>query len=968
MRKLSRIILAVALQLTLTGFIAVAQNGITGKVTDDTGEPLAGATLVGQDKTNYAIASENGTYALKVKEGDVVTVSYLGFEDFVFTVGKASVYNISLNPSAATMLDETVVIGYGTTTKKEITGSVASINSEALDRGAFTDVSAMIQGKVAGLTIVNPNGGDPNGSYEILLRGANTLSAGQGPLIIVDGVVGADIKSVNFQEVETFDVLKDGSAAAIYGTRGTNGVIIITTKRANAGKTSVEYDGQVSVQTVQSRAVPMTASQFKSAIETYKPTSSGSLYGADTDWFNEVTRTPISHRHNLSIAGGTEKFSHRTVINADLNEGILKNNYSNSYLAKTNIHQNTLEGWLTLDYNLSYKKRQYSDTRSGIFRQAFLHNPTEPVYNPADTKNGGYYTIESMDYYNPVAMLNERSNDTNVDKIGANIRATLNVLAVEGLKWDNFFSYEREWFESNDYKSRYYPGETGLNGSAEISNSKSSNIQFESTLSYSRKFDKHSIQAILGYTFQELESNSSYMYNYGFDSDYFKTNNMAAGAALKTGNASMESYRESSRYIAFFGRVMYNYADKYMISASLRRDGSSRFGANNKWGWFPAVSAGWRLSQEEWLKDVSWLDELKLRAGYGVTGNQDFENYKSLFLVKTSGSFYYNGTWSNAYAPASNANPDLAWEKKAEVNVGVDFAMFGGRFNGAIDYYYRKTSNLLYYYSVPVPPYDYKELFTNVGAISNSGVELTLGGIPVKTNKFEWNTSLVLAHNENKLISFTNEEFQGQEYRVGWLNTPLGAYCQRLIEGESIGTFYGPEFRDINSAGSIRVKQNRESDWVNLGTAYPWLTAGWSNNFKFGNFNVGLTIRGSFGGKVFNQMRAVYENISELGLKNVLASWLDTPEFQGKVTYCDLYLEDATYVKVDNLSVGYNFHFDNNYVKALSLYLTGQNLLTITGYTGVDPEVALTGLTPGIESLTYYPRTRTFTFGAKITF
>lgn len=966
---MKKIIAAAIALFTVFGAGASAQvRNITGKVTGADGEILVGATALASSG-RYAVAELDGTFTLGVKNGETVTVACFGYDDKVFTVQPdVNTYDVVLPVAASTMLEETVVIGYGTTTKKEITGSVASVSGEALDRGAYTDVAGMIQGKVAGLTISNPDGGDPNGKFEILLRGANTLSAGQGPLVIVDGVVGADIRNVNFQEVESFDVLKDGSAAAIYGTRGTNGVIIITTKRAKAGKTSVEYDGQMSVQTLRARAVPMTAQEFTNTVNTYKPDMASSLYGAETDWFKEVTRTPFSHSHNLAIAGGSDKFSHRTVISANLHEGMLKNNYSNSYLAKTNIHQETLKGWLTLDYNLSYKQRQYSGTRTGIFRQAFFHNPTEPIYDPTDEKNGGYFTLEQMDYYNPVAMLNERSNDSRIDNIGANMRGTVNILAVPGLKWDNFFSYETEWYESTDYKTRFYPGETGLKGSAEISNSKSHNLQYESTLQYNRKFGKHSIQSILGYTYQEMENNSSYMYNYGFDSDYFKTNNMGAGAALKTGNADMTSYREGSKYIAFFGRAIYNYSDKYMVSVSLRRDGSSRFGTNNKWGWFPAVSAGWRITQEEWLKDVNWLDELKLRAGYGVTGNQDFSNYKSLFLVKTSGSFYYNGKWSNAYAPASNANPDLAWEKKSEVNVGLDFAMFEGRLSGAVDYYYRKTTNLLYNYTVPVPPYDYEQFFTNVGAICNTGIELTLSGIPVKTKGFEWNTSLVLAHNKNKLLSFTNEEFQGQEYRIGWLNTPLGAYCQRLIEGESIGSFYGPEMRDINAAGSIRLRQNRESDWVNLGNAYPWLTMGWSNNFKMGNLTVGMTWRGSFGGKVFNQMRGVYENISELGLKNVLASWLNEPEFLGKVTYCSRYLEDATYLKLDNLSVAYDFKMHNEYVKGLCLYLTGQNLLTITGYKGVDPEVALTGLTPGIEGLSYYPRTRTFTLGAKITF
>lgn len=941
-------------------------NKISGTVSGSDGYVLAGATLVAG--SNYALTDIDGKFEMSAKEGETVIVSYMGYDDYTFTAAGQKDMAIVLQISANTVLDEAVAIGYGKTTKKEVTGSVTSLKSEDFDKGAFTSAAGMLQGKVAGLSITNPSGGDPNGSFEILLRGANTLSAGQGPLIIIDGVVGADMRTVNFQEVESMDVLKDGSAAAIYGTRGTNGVIIITTKRAKSGTTSVEYDGQVSVQTVRSRAMPMTADEFKYAVETYKPASSASLYGSDTDWFDAVTRTPISHKHNLSIAGGSEKFSHRTVINIEKNQGLLQKNDVDKYLFKTNIRQEALEGWLTFDYNLSYVKRQYAGSRTGIFRQAFMHNPTEPIYDETDVKNGGYFTIGGMDYYNPVAMLNERESSTEVDNINVNGRASLNILPVKGLKWDNFVSYNIERYESNDYKTRYYPGETGLGGSADISNSKSVDLQYESTLQYSNKFGEHSIQAVAGYAFQQMGYNGSSLYNYGFDVDYFGTNNIGAGSALKNGQASISSSRSSSRYVAFFGRIMYNYAEKYLVSLSLRHDGSSRFGANNKWATFPAVSLGWRISQEDFLKDVQWIDELKLRAGFGMTGNQDFSNYQSIMRVKPEGYFYYNGAWTNSYVPSSNANPDLQWEKKSEYNVGLDFGFLGGRIYGNIDYYYRYTSNLLYYYDVPVPPYDYDSLFTNVGEISNSGIEITLGGSPVKTENFEWGSSLVFAMNKNNLISFSNEEFQGQEYRTGWLNTPLGAYCQRLIEGQSIGAFYGPTFVGFKASGAQKLENEAEADWIYLGSAYPDFTLGWSNSFSYKNFSLSATLRGSFGGKVFNQMRGIYENITNLGLQNVLATWLDEPEYTGKATYSSRYLEDATYIKLDNVTASYDFKLENKYIKGLRLYLTGQNLLCLTSYSGVDPEVSLTGLTPGIEGTSYYPRTRVFTLGVNFKF
>ena len=466
-----------------------------------------------------------------------------------------------------------------------------------------------------------------------------------------------------------------------------------------------------------------------------------------------------------------------------------------------------------------------------------------------------------------------------------------------------------------------------------------------------------------------MEAAATYQYNYSFDTDYFGTDNIGSGYALKDGMADMSSYRSDSRYIAFFGRVMYNYGDKYLASVSLRRDGSSRFGSQHKWGWFPAVSLGWRITQENFMKNVSWLEELKLRAGYGVTGNQDFDNYRSLFLMATSGLFYSNGKWYNTYVPASNANPDLGWEKKSEFNIGIDWSVLKGRLGGTIDYYYRLTTDLLYDYAVPVPPYDYKSFFTNVGAISNSGIEVTINAIPVKTNDWEWNTTLIFSKNANKLIKFTNEEFQGQEYRIGWVNTPLGVYTQRLEEGKSLGSFYGPEFLGTDKeTGNAMVSTDDENEWKWLGSAYPDFNLGWSNSVSWKNLSLSATFRAAIGGKVLNQMRGVYENITNMGLQNIQESWLYDQDYTGGVVYSSKYLEDATYLKLDNISLTYSIPLENKYVKGIRVYATAQNVFVLTGYTGVDPEVSLSGLAPGIAPLSYYPRTRSFTLGASITF
>lgn len=969
--------IAICLLFALLGWASFAQTyKVSGSVLDEHGDPLSGAAVVSGNA--YAITDINGLFSLQAPKDATVTVSFLGYDDYSFTVSGANNVTVHLIPSAATVLNESVAIGYGKTTKKEVTGSVTSIKAESLDLGSYTNAGGMLQGKVAGLTVVNPDGGDPEASFQFLLRGTNTLSAGQGPLIIIDGVVDGDIRSINFQEVESVDVLKDGSAAAIYGTRGTNGVVIITTKRAKSGKTSVQYDGQVSVQTVQSRAMPMTAREFEYAIRNYAQGHLTQLYGSDTDWFKEITRTPVSHKHNLAISGGTDSFSHRTVINVEQNQGLQIGNEASKILLKTNVHQKALEGWLDLDYNLGYTIRKASPANYSAFYQAFIHNPTEPVYNPEQTRYGGYNTVPEEGYYNPVAMIKERSANKETGYLTANGRATLNILPVDGLKWDNFVSYTEENHISQSYKTSYYPGDIGMGGIASSSADKYINFQWESTGQYSKVFADHSIQALLGYTWQQQMSWETWMENYNYDSDYYTWNNIGAGKALQKGMAEMSTSRSSSRYIAFFGRAIYNYKERYLASVSLRRDGSSRFGKNHKWGWFPAVSLGWRISKEPWMEQVSWLDELKLRAGYGVTGNQDFGNYKSMMLMSSGTNFYYDGQWVKSYAPASNSNPDLGWERKSEFNVGVDFSVLDGRINGTLDYYYRLTTDLLYDYTVPVPPYDYKTLFTNVGSISNSGIELSLNAIPVKTKNMVWNTSLVAAHNENKLISFTNEQFKDAEYKVGWDGDPINANLQRLIEGESLGSFFAPVWTGVGADGQDHFEDEfvvgggevkvPEASWQRIGTAYPDLTLGWSNSVRIRNLTVSMTLRASIGGLIYNAYRTHFENLNEIGLKNIMSSWLDNPSFTGQVRYSSKYLEDGSYLKLDNVSVSYDLPIQNKFIHGARVFVSGQNLLCLTGYKGVDPEVSLTGLAPGRESTSYYPRTSTFTLGASLTF
>lgn len=969
------LMMALCLLLSVRGLYGQGVNTvkITGKVTDNSnGELLTGVNIVVKGSQTGSITDAGGKYAIDAPKGATLVYSFIGYATQEVEISNKTNIDIRLEPNIES-LDEIVVIGYGLTTKKEITGSIASIKADDFNKGTFNDPIGLLQGKVAGLSITKPNGADPQSGYQILLRGTNTLTSGQGPLIIVDGIAGADLKNVSFEEVESVDVLKDGAAAAIYGTRGSNGVIIITTKRAARGESKIEYSGYMSAQVAPRGVENMSAAQFKEAIEKYAPEKAGSLYGAETDWFKEITRPmPFSHTHNLAISGGNDNFSHRTVIFVNQTEGLLKDNKSDKYLLKTNINQKALGDLLTLDYNLSYGMRNYSPANYDLFYQAFIRNPTSPIYDPGNTYTGGYTLISGMDYYNPVAMLNERIRTGKTNDAGGNIRATLKL--SNSLNWVNLIGIEKSDWEEFSYRTKYYPSRLGSNGEAEISNGRSSDLQYESTVNYTESFDKHNVQALAGYSFEEVEMNDSYLINSGFDTDIYGPNNIGAGFALAEGKAEMGSYREKSRLISFFGRVMYNFDEKYLTAVSLRREGSSRFGDNHKWGWFPSISAGWRINREDFMSGVNWVNDLKFRVGYGITGNQDIGNYRSLLLMGRAGKFFYNGEWINTYQPISNPNPDLKWENKHEINAGLDFAVMKNRLSGTIDFYYRKSTDLLYTYNVSVPPYLYKELFTNVGTISNRGIELTLKGLIITKKEFNWTSILTANRNKNILEKFSNEEFTDKSYDLGWIGGSIGVNAQKIREGEALGTFYGPVWIGLDELGHDLFKnanpvgQVNPEDWEVIGNAFPDVTLGWSNYFTYKDFDFSFSMRASIGGDILNTYRLYYENWGTLGLNNVTLSQFESPEFSGNARYSSKYVEDATFLKMDNISVGYNMPVNIKHISGMRFYATAQDVFCLTGYKGLDPEVDLGGLTPGIEYLSYYPRTTLITLGVNVTF
>jgi len=962
--------------------LAKAQSSqeVTGVVKEATaGQVIPGVNILIKGTQTGTITDAGGKYSLNAPIGASLIFSFIGYETVEVEVGSSTVINIDLQESTEA-LEEVVVIGYGTTTKKELTGAVTSIKSKDFITGNFNDPMGLVQGKVAGLSITKPDGADPLAGYQILLRGTNTLTSGQSPLIIIDGVIGADLKNINFQDVESFDVLKDGSAAAIYGTRGTNGVIIITSKAAKQGKGTFDYSAQVSTQVAPRGVKNLSASEYEFAVKNYTNLDQGQvLLGSDTDWFEEITRdAPISYQQNLALSGGTDKFSHRTSFTHSIGQGLLANNESERMLFKTNIKQKLFEDKLTLDFNLTNNLRTYKPANYDLFRQAFIQNPTQPVYDDSDPGTGGYSYDDELDYYNPVALLNERKREGETNDIVLNLRATVKI--IDNLTWENFISTQKSEYEDNSYKTQFYPtlvgiGTTqGIGGEAEIANGRSNNSQFESLFNYGNSFSNHNVQTVAGYSYQQFEQSSSYVGNSNFDTDAYLYNNIGAGSFFNAGKGYLGSGKESSTLIALFGRVVYNYNEKYLASASLRREGSSKFGDNNKWGWFPALSLGWRLMEEEFMKDVTWVNDLKLRVGYGVTGNQDFSPYRSLILLGRAGSLFYNQEWITSYEPSQNPNPDLRWERKKELNIGVDFAVINTRLSGSIEYYVRKTEDLLWNFQVPVPPYLNDELFTNIGTISNRGVELTLNALLMKKGAFQWSSTLTASHNKNFLDKISNQEFTQTSYPRGFVGGTITANTQRIQEGEELGTFYGPIWLGVDELGNDTFKNQNpvgdvsEEDWEKIGTANPFAIIGWSNSLTYKNWNLSVAFRAGIGGKVLNSYRLYHESWSSLSIRNIVQSQYENPEFTGNITYSSKYVEDATFLKLDNVTLNYNFNLNAKYISRLSVFGSAQNVFWITGYKGIDPEVNLAGLDPGIDGLSYYPRTTSLTLGINATF
>lgn len=983
-RIMKRVLLSSALLLVST--LTFAQSKVSGTVKDANGEPLIGVSVMEVGTNNGAVTDINGNYTLNVKPGAKLKLSYIGFTSKTI---KASGNSQIVLDEDNTALNEVVVVGYGTMRRKDVTSSITTVKAEDLNQGVFTDPGQMLQGKVPGLVVSST--ADPNGSPTITLRGASTLRTGaMSPYYVVDGIPGVDISIVSPEDIESIDVLRDATATAIYGSKAANGVIIITTKKGAEEKTNVSYNGYVAFDNILKKYDVCTADDLRQYAKDNNITLKDG--GANTDWQDEVLRTGISHNHNVNISGGNGSTNY--MISADLRkrEGVIKMTGFDRFNVRSLVSTKTLKDHLTvsLGANMMYGKHfgvPSGNEGASVLDAMNYYSPTNAIKN-AD----GIWTVGSgSKNYNPLALMEENKSET-VWKRNQFVGKTALEL-WKGFVWSVNYSWSNYQSTYSAYNTRnsQLEGIGNKNGQATRNTYFGREQTFETYLNYDFKVGKSKWGLMGGYSWEEKKNNDGFGLSVeGYYNDDLGWYNMSyAQTILGVQNSVQSGYLEKVRNISFYGRVNYSFDSRYMLQATIRRDGSSVFGKNNRWGTFPSVSAAWNITEEKFMQNQHIFDNLKLRAGYGISGNaMGFDVYSSYNTYGASGTFVYDGKTYRTYGATKNANPDLKWESTGMLNIGLDFAFLKGRLNGTVEVYHKKTKDLIWSYPVSTTQYIYGWMDANVGEMTNKGIEFTLNAVPVRTKKFMWSTTLNFSHNKNTVDKMQNETFhttnltQGDPMVAG---VSADGWTQRIMEGEPIGTFYTYQYAGIVNGRSeyyvLDENGNRTGETTNnpslkdrsiTGCAQPKLNAGWNNTLTYKNWSLNAFITGVFGNDVYNSARAHYTAAQMFSDgKNVLKEFLSNPVGDASSSLpSDRYIEKGSYVRLQTLSLSYTFrNCFNDWIQDLTLYGTANNLFTITNYKGLDPEVNMGGIDPGIDyRWSRYPHTRTFMVGVKINF
>lgn len=1003
----SKITTAVAFLLLMPLLIFAQQRetrDITGKVADNTGNPLAGVSVSIKGSSAGTTTDGEGIFKLKAATGDVLVFSYVGYGAKELKVDEGSSYNLSLSAAAATT-DEVVVVGYGRASRKSLSSSITSVKPEEMNRGTITDVGRLLQGKVAGLNITSS--GDPNKKAAVILRGASTINSPGSPFYVIDGVPGADISLVAPDDIATIDVLKDAAATAIYGNRASAGVIMITTKKGTKGKAQVSYNGFSGLEWVSSRLEMMDADQHRAYVSSqglsYNPNDDK---GANTNWQDAVMREyAFSHNHNLSISGGGETGTYNASINYVDKEGIMNGSSMERFIARLNIEQRALNDKLKFNLNVTNSKTKGYQVPilNTVLEQVSNHLPVSPVFNADGT---WFENFNTTGYYNPVGMMDNAKDDYESNTLVASLNTEVKLPGgftytlflshqnLSSLNQQFYSSYYNKYGSSNFYTNPdpgYGVGTAlvgnlfGQSGAAYRNYYQTKQNNLETFLTWNKKFDDHSLNAVLGFNWLNtiagdgIQSSST-----NFPSDFISYNNLSLGNpyAVPSYRIALAGGASEKRLISDFARLNYSYKDKYLLQGSIRRDGSSVFGENYQWGYFPSVGAAWRISSEGFMENQHLFNDLKFRASYGVTGNSDgIGPFNSKLVYGITGTYYNNGTQDNAYGPLQGANPDLRWERTATLNFGLDFTMLDGILTGAIDVYDKNTEDMLFQYRVSPSLVPGGSIWANGGSVNNKGIEFMLTAKIINKSDFTWNSTINFAHNENEITSLTNPYSTGDSilYTSARGAGQTGASLQILKVGKPIGQFFSfiyegkdkdglSQFRKQN--GTLTTQPLAGTDYFYVGDAQPSLLAGWSNSFTYKRWDLNVFFRGVFGTKVFNVSRA---NLSYTpnATTNNLSSLVTKEDKAGDARngyYSTRYIETADYVRLDNATLGYNFKINSNNFSRIRLYLTGENLLTMTNYSGIDPEINQGGTAPGVDSNNFYPKTTVMMMGLNVVF
>ena len=988
--------------LLLALFIATAAWGqrgtVTGVVSDlETGETLPGANVVIQGTTTGTVTDFDGNYTLNVPAGEVTLVaSFLGYENVIRTVVVGSdatvIQNFQLGAELA-RLEEFVLIGYGVQKRSDMTGSVVNVTSEDMNRGVLTDPIQGLQGKATGV-LITKQGGDPNQGFSVRVRGASSLETSTSPLYVVDGVPGVDPTTISPDDIESFNVLKDASAAAIYGSRGANGVIIITTKRGREGEgTRIDFNTFYSIDNVANRLDLLSADELRTfAADNNINFSDG---GASTDWQDEIFRTGTSQNYNLAISGSENSLSYRASLSHNIFAGVVNGSQKERTNARINIDHRAFDDRLVMSAGLSgtFEHNDYINYGgwgiNDVLYQAYRRNPTDPVMND----DGSFHEeTRGFNYRNPVGIIDAIYNKRDAKRYFGYLKGDLEIF--EGFTAGINLAYTRD-----DHESFYFePFYTGVDGegvpkiSREGEGSRSyhnyESRLLETTLRYNNVFDNHTLEVLGGYSFQEDFATGLSAFAREPFINYTGPHDLSIFQNLNPGD--INSYKSSNRLISFFGRSIYNYDSRYFLTATLRRDGSSRFGKNNEWGWFPSASVMWNITGEDFMDGVlDVLNNLRLRAGVGITGNQEFANYVGIQYYQSAGNTlnFETGEEAILFQFAHVANPDLKWEENREINVGLDYGLFGDRISGSFEYFMKNTYDLLGQYSVPVPPNPVGRMWANVGEIKVSGFEFNLQAYPLDMRNFDWRTVFTFSTFSQEVVSLSNDDFEWARLQEGWVSGPgmVGNWTQIIQPGMEIGTWFLPEFAGIQSDGAFLfytetggvTRSVAAAERRVLGSALPDFEIGWSNFVNiYNNWDISFAFRGVFGYDVFNTTRLIFGNPGTLPALNGLRSAVEDyeavvyngvrfPGLRDSAKPSNYYLEDGTFIRLDNLSVGYNFGHIAGF-RNIRVYFASNNVFTITNYTGVDPEINFTGLSFGLDQFNVYPKTRTFTFGVNM--